>query len=210
MSIFYKITNSPTSRWFPLKEWNEKYDIWSLLSDFFFLFGVFVLDWNPILLIAYFMIDTAAMSVFAIILFYKEKKDWIHTIGFVFAVLIVLACMLGIYSGVLQFIDDLDKLHIPVEQIDFSHLFNPIVIPLILSFSGLTHYAEYQEDIRRMREGTYSSSFIKHFGMRYLLVNGLVLIMVLSYSYYNISVVLGLLIIKTFIRLVNKKYRKIL
>lgn len=156
------------------------------------------------------MVDTATMSVFAIILFYKEKKDWIYTIGFVFAVFIVLACMLGIYSGILQFIDDLDKLHIPVEQIDFSHLFNPIVVPLILSFSGLTHYAEYQEDIQRMKEGTYSSSFIKHFGMRYLLVNGLVLIMVLSYSYYNISVVLGLLIIKTFIRLVNKKYRKIL
>lgn len=187
MSIFYKITNSPTSRWFPLKEWNEKYDIWSLLSDFFFLFGVFVLDWNPILLIAYFMIDTATMSVFAIVLFYKESSSWKHILGFVFIVFTTLVFMLAIYDSVLQYIENLDKLNVITETIDLNNLFNPVVIPLMLCFSALAHYAEYSSDLQRMRSGTYSSSFIKHFFLRYFLINGLVLLMVISYVFYNIS-----------------------
>lgn len=210
MSPFSKIFNSSVSKWFPLKRWNEEYDIWSLLSDFFFLFGVFVLDWNPILLIAYFMIDTATMSFFAIILFYKEKSDWINTIGFTFSVFVVLAAMLAIYNSVLIYIEELEKLNIPTQPIDPTHLFNPVVIPLILCFSALTHYAEYKEDIQRMKLGTYKSSYIKHFGLRYLLINGIVLLMVFSYAYYHLTVIIGLLAVKSILRLVNKKYRKIL
>lgn len=210
MSVFSKILNAPISTWFPLRRWNEEYDIWSLLSDFFFLFGVFVLDWNPILLIAYFMIDTATMSLFAIILFYKERNDWIHSFGFIFIVFLMLVFMLAIYNSVLQYIDDLAKLDIPTQAIDPTHLFNPVVIPLVLCFSALTHYAEYESDLQRMKLGTYNSSFIKHFILRYFMINGLVLLMVFSFVFYNLTVIVGLLAVKSILRLINKKYRKIL
>jgi hypothetical protein len=150
------------------------------------------------------------MSLFAIILFYKEKRDWIHSIGFLFIVFIILSSMLAIYDSILYYIDELDKLNIPTKAIDHSHLFNPIVIPLILCFSALTHHAEYAADIQRMKLGTYKSSYIKHFGLRYFLINGIVILMVFSYAYYNLTIIVGLLAIKSILRLVNKKYRKIL
>lgn len=210
MSSFSKILDASVSHWLPFKKWNERFDIWSLSADVFFLFGVFVLDWNPVLLIAYFIIDTAAMSVFAIILFYKEKKDWIYTLGFIFCVFVILSSMLALYNNILLYIDELTKLAIPTRSIDHSELFNPIVIPLILCFSALAHHAEYAADLQRMRKGTYKSSYIKHFGLRFILLNGIVVLMVFSYAYYNLTIIVGLLAIKSIVRLVNKKYRKIL
>jgi len=62
---------NPISR---LHQWAAEKDVYSLLNDFFFVFGVLFFDWNPVLIILWFMVDQAFMGGFVIALSYKVGK----------------------------------------------------------------------------------------------------------------------------------------
>lgn len=188
-----------------VKIWNDRFDLWSFISDFFFVIGVFVLNWNPITLILWFMIDVASMLFFGNILFYKESKDKILTVGFIAVSAIILAFLVGLYSGVVKFIDDLNLTD--VVNTDPSQLINPIILPIILSFSTLNHAAAYYDELRRMEDGTYNSMFIKHIFIRYLSLNALILFMIGFFLYFEIGIVIGLILIKSLVRIFFKKSR---
>ena len=190
------------------KEWNDKYDFWFLLSEFFFLFGVLLFNWNPVLLILWFMVDTASMLFFGVILFYKEKEDAISTVGFTISSLLMIAIMAALYSGVEGYIVEL-KMEKLVNS-DPSQIFNPVVLPIVLSCCILGHHAEYKKELQRMDEGTYNSSYLKHFYLRYILVNMIILSMVFSFYYFQVGIVTALIAVKSLLRLFNKKYRTIL
>ena len=188
-----------------LKEWNAKFDIWSLFSDFFFLFGVFFLGWNPVLLIVWFMIDTSSMLFFAIILFHKERKSWIDTIGFLIISPMFVFFQGALYNSVIKFIKDVGL----EDQInaDPTQLINPILFPLIISFSILNHYASYSLELRRFENGTYNGAFIKHFFLRYILTFAIVLFMIAFLVYFELGLIVALIGVKAILRVFNKKSR---
>lgn len=191
-----------------LKRWNDQYDFWSLLSDFFFLFGVLLFDWNPVLLILWFMIDTGTMLFFGVILFYKEKEEIISTIGYTITSLMLIIIMAALYGAVERHIVEL-KMEKLVNT-DPSQIFNPVVLPIVLSCCILSHHAEYVNELKRMEAGTYNSSYLKHFYLRYLLVNLIILSMVFSFSYFQTGIIVALIAVKSLLRLLNRKYRTIL
>lgn len=154
------------------------------------------------------MLDTASMAVFALILFFKEKNDEIDKIGFTIVVLMMIAFMPGLYSGVIKFIDGLDM--IELTNPDPYQIFNPVISPIILCCCTLSHYAEFCIELERKEKGVYNSSFIKHFFLRYLLINLLILCMVFSFYQFQNGILVTLLFIKSFLRVWNKKYREIL
>lgn len=188
------------------KSWNEKYDLWSLFSDFFFLFGILFLDWSPILLILWFIIDTLVMLGFVWILFHKENNDWIKTFGFGFLAFGIVCFLIAFYNGIIGHITDLETEH--MVRSDPSHILNLYILPFALCVMGLNHYAEFQRSLYKMKNGTYKSGFIKRFFMRYLLVCGLVVIIVFSFVYFNIGIIIALIGIKAVLRSMNKKIRK--
>ena len=202
-----KVSASPTI-FNELNKWNQKFDIWSFFSDFFFLFGVLFLGWNPVLLILWLMIDTAVMLFFVTILFHQERKDWMETIFFIFMSPIFLGILAALYIGLQDFIIDLNMEKIV--NADPTQLFNSILLPIILSFSALNHYSEYKEDRNRMLNGTYKSSFIKHFFLRYVILIILITVMVFFFVYFQIGILLLLLVAKAVLRIFNKKMRTVL
>ncbi|MDG1475721.1 MAG: hypothetical protein P8Q14_01105, partial [Vicingaceae bacterium] len=145
-----------------LKQWNDKHDIWSLFSDFIFVFGVLVLDWNPVFLILLFIIDTIVMLVFANILFYKEYFDFVKSIGFLLISFTMTSFLIAIYFIVC---DNAEDHNIPSVK-SLSEI--SYILPFILISSGLNHYTTYSNSIQKMKEGTYSSEFIKHVFLRYI------------------------------------------
>ena len=190
-----------------LTEWNAKFDIWSFFSDFFFLFGVLFLGWNPVLLILWFMIDTGVMLFFVTILFHQERKDWMDTVFFIFISPLFIGILVAFYIGIQDFIIDLKMEEIV--NADPTQLFNSVLLPLILSFSALNHYSEYQEDRKRMLNGTYKSGFLKHFFLRYFLLVFLIIFMVFSFEYFQMGILILLFIAKAILRVFNKKVRTI-
>lgn len=191
-----------------LKTWNTKYDLWSFFSDFIFVFGVLVLGWSPVLLILLYIIDTAVMLLFTFILFHKENKDWIKTIGFLIFSPMLLGFMAAFYWTIMQFIEELEL----EESInaDPSQIINSYILPIILVSSGLNHFAAYGESLQKMKDGTYKSTFIKHFFLRYVFIMALIVFIVFGQYFLNASIVLALIGIKVFLRIWNKKYRDIL
>ena len=154
------------------------------------------------------MIDTAAMLIFGNILFYKENKDLISSIGFIFVSILIIGLLGGVYSGIVDFVEDLE-----MEELintDPMQIINPILLPLILSFSILNHHADYQNELDRMRDGTYKSAFLKHIFLRYLLISVLSIFIVFFYIYFQFGIIIGLILIKSGLRLVNTKFREIL
>jgi len=191
-----------------LNKWNQKFDIWSFFSDFFFLFGVLFLGWNPVLLILWFMIDTAVMLFFVTILFHLERKDWIDTVFFVLISPMFIGMLVALYIGVQDFILELEMEN--VVNADPTQLFNSLLLPLILSFSALNHYSEYKEERKRRLNGTYRSSFIKHFFLRYVLLVSLITLMVFFFIYFQMGIVLLLFLAKAVLRVFNKRARTVL
>ena len=190
-----------------LKTWNNKYDLWSFFSDFIFVFGVLVLGWSPILLILLLIIDTAVMLIFVNILFHLENKDWIKTIGFIIISPLFLGILAGLYDTLMDFIEDLgiDNLI----NADPSQVINSYILPMILVSSGLNHYAEFDRSLHKMKEGTYQSTFIKHFFLKYLFIMSIILVLAFGYYYFNATIVIALIAGKTLLRMWNKKYRAI-
>jgi len=188
-----------------IKNWNDKYDLWSLITDFIFVFGVFVLNWNPILLIILFMLDTGIMYLFALILFHKESKNWVNTFGFALLGFVIISFLLAFHGIVMGLAEDFKML--PAESIFGDHSY---VLPLIFTSSFLVHYAEFDKDINAMKDGTYKSSFIKHFFLRYIFVTGIIILISVSYVYLDSAILFGFIIIKSLLRLIKKKYRHII
>jgi hypothetical protein len=191
-----------------LKIWNDKYDIWSFFSDFIFVFGVLVLGWSPILLILLLIIDTAVMLLFVNILFHLENKDWIKTIGFIIFSPMFLGILVGLYSTLMKFIEDVDLDE--VINADPSQIINSYILPIILVSSGLNHYAEFDRSLHKMKEGTYNSTFIKHFFLKYIFIMVIILALAIGYFYFNATIVIVLIIGKTLLRMWNKKFRDLI
>lgn len=191
-----------------LNRWNDRYDLWSLFSDFIFVFGVLVLGWSPILLFLLLIIDTAVMLLFVNILFHLENKDWIKTIGFIFISPIFLGILVGLYDTVMRFIEkvNLDD----IINADPSQIINSYILPIVLVSSVLNHYAEFDRSIEKMKKGTYRSSLIKHFFLKYIFIMVIILVLAIGYFYFNAMIVLTLIIGKSLLRLWKKKYRTIL
>jgi len=192
-----------------LKNWNNKYDLWSFFSDFIFVFGVLILDWSPVLLILLLIIDTAVMLLFVNILLHIENKDWIKTFGFFFFFSpLILGLLVGLYATLMDFIE---KIHLDdVIIADPSQVINSYILPIILVSSGLNHYAEFDRSLHKIKEGTYKSTFIKHFFLKYIFIMAIILVLAVGYYYFNATIVLALIIGKTFLRMWNKKYRDII
>jgi hypothetical protein len=199
-----------------LKTWNDKYDFWSFFSDFIFVFGVIILDWNPILLVFLFVIDSGVMSLFSNILFFLEYKSFIKSFGFLMASTLMLFCMLALFQSIFQFMRELG-----IEGMEDRNTWETLaayiqpvlqfhVLPIVLISSGLNHYAAFDESLQKRKEGTYSSSFIKHFFLRYVFLMGVILLMVIGQHYFNATLVIGLIIIKAILRLWKRKYRTII
>lgn len=190
-----------------IKIWNEKYDLFSFFSDFIFVFGVLVLGWSPVLLILLFIIDTAVMLLFTVILFHKESKDIIKSIGFVIISPMFIGLLFVLYMTIMDFVEEIemDK----IINTDPTQIINSYILPIILVSSTLNHYAAYGQSLQKMKEGTYSSTFIKHFFLRLVFIMAMMLIMVFCYIYLNAAIVVSLIIIKALLRLWNKKYRTI-
>ncbi len=191
-----------------IRAWNTKYDIFSIISDFIFVFGVLVLDWSPILLFFLLIVDTSLMLFFVNILFFLEYKDPIRSIGFLITSGFLFAFLFIIYYSIMDFIEE-------VELENYIHadpwqIINSYVFPLVLVSSYLNHHAEFRRSIYKMKHGNYNSSFIKHFFKRYLFIMGLALTLVFTYAFFNLTIVIALISIKVLIRLWNKKFREIL
>jgi len=191
-----------------IRSWNSKYDIWSLFSDFFFIIGVFLFDWNPVLLILWFMVDSSAMIFFGIILFKKEGNDWVTTIGFSISSFLIICMLAGLYSGVESFIEDLNMED--MIKTDPSQILNPVILPIVLCCSILNHHSHYIEELIRMNNGTYNSTYIKHFYLRYILISALILFIIFFFVYFEIGIVIALIGIKALLRIFNKKLRNVL
>jgi len=191
-----------------LKAWNVKYDIWSFSSDFFFILGVLLFNWNPVLLILWFMVDTSTMIFFGIILFRKEGNDWVGTVGFIITSFIVVGLLACLYMGVEKFIIEL-KMEELINS-DPSQIINPIVLPIVLSCSILSHHAQYVQELKRMKEGTYTGAYLKHFFLRYILISALIVFIVFFFVYFQIGIIIALIGVKAFLRFFNKKFRSIL
>lgn len=184
--------------------WNNKYDLWSLFSDFFFLFGILFLGWSPVLLVLWFIIDTLVMLIFTWILFHKESNDWTKTIGFGIIAFVIVSFLLAFYNLIMGHIEDIDMGHLV--NTDPSQILNSYIFPFALCSMGLNHYAEFERSLYKMKVGTYKSGFIKRFFMRYILMFGLVLTIVLSFIYFNIGIIIGLIGIKAVLRTMNRKF----
>jgi hypothetical protein len=189
-----------------LKTWNDKYDFWSFFSDFIFVFGVFILGWNPVLLILLYIIDLLVMLLFTIILFHIESKDWVKTIGFLFLSFMVVSFSIAFYSIIEGMVESLE-LEI---NTDPSQIINSYILPIILVSSGLNHYAAFSESLQKMKEGTYKSTFIKHFFLKYVFIKVLIVFTVFGQFFFNTAIVIALIGIKVILRVWNKKYRDIL
>ncbi|PCJ23751.1 MAG: hypothetical protein COA97_11050 [Flavobacteriales bacterium] len=189
-----------------LKTWNNKYDLWSFFSDFIFVFGVLVLGWNPVLLILLYIIDLLVMLLFTIILFHIESKDIVKTIGFLFLSFVVVSCSVAFYIVVQGMVESLEL----AINTNPSQIINSYVLPIILVSSGLNHYAAFSESLQKRKEGTYKSTFIKHFFLKYVFLMVLILFTVFGQLFFNAAIVIALIGIKVFLRIWNKKYRDIL
>ena len=191
-----------------LNQWNEKYDAWSLLSDFLFVFGVLVLDWSPILLIILLIIDTSVMLLFVHILYYLESKDWIRTISFILFYPLFIGLFIGLYAALMKLVEDV-KLDSIINTDPFQIL-NPYILPIILVSSALNHYIDFTKGVNEIKAGIYVGTFIKHFFLRFVFIISIFLILAVAYSYFNATIVIVLIIGKALLRLSNKKYRVIL
>lgn len=191
-----------------IKELNARYDIWSLFSDFFFIIGVVAFNWNPVLLILWFMVDTIGMLFFGVILFHKENKSWISTIGFILVSFFFIGLLIGLYSGIVKFIKDLHMEDLI--NTDPFQIINPVILPIILSCSILSHQASYSTELQRMKDGTYKSAYLKHFFLRYILIYALILFMIAFFVYFQIGIIVALIGIKAILRVFNKRIREIL
>jgi len=199
-----------------LKTWNDKYDFWSLFSDFIFVFGYLALDWDPILLVFLFIIDSGVMSMFANILFYLEEKSLFSSFGFLMISILMLFGMLGIFESIFQFMKELQiegmEKNKPFEamQVYVLPVLSSYILPIILVSSGLNHYATFSESLQKMKNDTYTSTFIKHFFLRYLFLVLITLLMVVGQYYFNVSIIIGLIAVKAILRLWKRKYRTII
>ncbi len=154
------------------------------------------------------MVDSSAMVFFSVILFKKEGNDWVTTVGFAISSVLVVCMLAGLYSGVESFIEDLemDK----IIDTDPGQILNPVILPVVLVCSILNHHAQYLEELKRMDNGTYNSTFIKHFYLRYILISGLILFIILFFIYFEIGIVIALISVKAFLRIFNKRLRDII
>ena len=148
------------------------------------------------------------MLLFVNILFHLENKDWIKTIGFIFISPIFLGILVGLYDTVMRFIEkvNLDD----IINADPSQIINSYILPIVLVSSVLNHYAEFDRSIEKMKKGTYRSSLIKHFFLKYIFIMVIILVLAIGYFYFNAMIVLTLIIGKSLLRLWKKKYRTIL
>lgn len=154
------------------------------------------------------MLDTAAMIIFGVILFKKEGNDWITTTGYIIMCLIVVFLLAALYTGVQDFIEDL-KMEDVVNS-DPLQILNPVVLPIVLTCSILAHHAEYVQELKRMKEGTYTSSYLKHFFIRYILISAMIMFIIFFFVYFQIGIVIALIGVKAFLRVYNKRLRAIL
>ena len=146
------------------------------------------------------------MLIFTWILFHKESNNWIYTIGFSTIALVVVTTLIAIYNVIMFYIEDIEMDHIV--NADPTQILNPIILPFALCSMGLNHYAGYARSLDKMKNGTYQSGFIKRFFMRHILILGLVLVIVFSYIYFNIGIIIALIGVKAVLRTMNKKIRK--
>lgn len=148
------------------------------------------------------------MLVFTTIIFHKENTSWIYTVAFLTIVLVLVYFMTMFYGIIENLVRNLkleDAIHTHPSQI-----LNPVILPVLLCTSALTHYTPFKEDLERMKSGSYQSLFIRHFFLRYFLITGMIVVIVLSYVYFSVGAVVGLIGVKSALRLWEKKYRNIL
>lgn len=189
-----------------LKKWNEKYDIWSFITDFMFVFGVLVFDWSPILLILLLIIDTSLMLLFVNILIYLETKDIIKTVGFILVSPFFLIPVVAMFLSLNKFVEEINMEDII--NVDPSQIINSYILPFILVSSALNHYAAFSNSLDRIKNKTYTGQFIKHFFLKNIFIIATILILVVGYHYFNATIVITLIAGKMLLRVWNKKYRE--
>ncbi|MFT6166248.1 MAG: hypothetical protein ACJAV5_000133 [Vicingaceae bacterium] len=190
-----------------LRQLNSKFDVWSFLTDFFFLVGFFALDWNPILLIVWYMVDTSVMLLFAIIITHISSKDWLDTFAFIVLAPIFIFIMFGLLHAVNELIVEL-RLQNEVVS-DPRLVFNSFLFPIMLICSGLNYFTEFQNDKIKIENNTYKHDFLKHFFLRYTLIFALVACLALFYIHFQIGIIILLIAVKAILRVFNKKVRTI-
>lgn len=189
-----------------LKEWNNKYDLWSLFTDFMFVFGVLVFDWSPILLILLLIVDVSVMLLFTNILFYLETKDFLKTFVFITISPFFLLPVILMYLSLPKFLEDvhLDN----IINSDPFQIINSYILPFILVSSCLNHYAEFSKSLEKIKRKTYTGQFIKHFFLKNIFIIVVILTLAVGYHYFNATIVLALIAGKMLLRLWKSKYRE--
>lgn len=187
---------------------NRRFDLWSFTYDFLFLLGTFLFDWNPILLVVWFMIDTCTMLILGIHIFYKENKSYFDAFLYICFIFFFLGIMYALFLGIKKFVFDLEM----EDEVntDLTQIINPIFLPIILVCSLLSHVEEYHRELERFEKGTYNGQYFKHFGKRYVAINVICFLIALSYVYFEASIIVGLILIRSFLRVYKEKYRDIL
>ena len=170
--------------------------------------GILAFDWNPILLILYFMIDTAVMAFYGIPLYFKLFKDLTERIACMVIVPVVILTLPFLYLSLEVLIKAL-KLE-DIYNTDPSQIINPILLPTLLSCSALAHYAEYLEALNRIGNNSFKAGYFKHFFLRYFLIYAFLLFIIFFSIFIDISLIVGILGIKTILRMYHRKFKEIL
>lgn len=192
---------------FILKAYHQ-IDLWSLIFDLVLIVGILAFNWNPILLILYFMLDTAVMALYGVPLYFKLFKDTTERIACLVIVPTVVLTLPFLYLSLEVLIKSLKLEHI--YNTDPSQLINPILLPTLLSCSALAHYAEYLEAMHRIETNTFKASFFKHFFLRYFLIYGFLLFIIFFSFFIDTTLIVGLLAIRTILRVSQQKFKEIL
>jgi len=207
--------SSPSTNQNPIArfhQWASKKEAYSLLNDFFFVFGVLLFDWNPVLIILWFMVDQAFMGGFVIILFHKEPKSKLYELPVTIIIVgLFISAMAMFYWQVVEFLDEIKVMHLV--NPDPSQILNPVILPFLGTFSILNHHREYQEDLKKIASGKYERQFIRHFFSRYLALVPLITIMIVAFAIFQnfyIGILIALISIKAFLRLYREKWRRFL
>ena len=193
-----------------LHQWASKKDFYSLLNDFFFVFGVLIFDWNPVLIILWYMIDQAFMGLFVILLGLKEgKAGWLESIAGSWIVIALTLLLISFYGSVETFVEDLKFLN--EYDTSPSQIINPVIFPFLASFTILNHLREYQLEVERIRNGSYDHRFMRHYFVRYASIIVMLCVMVLAFviiQNFFAGILFALVSIKALIRLYTTKGRE--
>lgn len=93
---------------------------------------------------------------------------------------------------------------------DPNLVFGSYLLPVMLVCSAMGYYTDFQDDLRRMDNGSYSHSFLKHFFLEYILFFALVIPMIVFHNYFEFGIVLLLIPKRAILQVYNKKWGTII